>query len=174
MTEGSWRAKELKDVDPTLQVNVLQDVYGIKYYLTANKDGVLAKGQYVRYFLQKVQEFYIAALQIKTRFPIGNPMIESLTQMLIIQSLHRLFLLPFHFPKSFLSQSLQTLDNEWRKLAIEILPFDKEDMEPEEFWGKLSEVKDGAGSPQFKTLCNFVSSLLCLPHANVDVERIFS
>lgn len=38
MTEGSRRAKEL---NPTLQVNVLQDVYGIKYYLTANKDGVL-------------------------------------------------------------------------------------------------------------------------------------
>lgn len=47
-------------------------------------------------------------------------------------------------------------------------------MEPEEFWGKLSKVKDGAGNSQFKVLCNFMFSLLSLPHANVDVERIFS
>ena len=31
----------------------------------------------VRYFLEKVQEFYIeAACQVKRRFPIGDPMIE--------------------------------------------------------------------------------------------------
>ena len=47
-------------------------------------------------------------------------------------------------------------------------------MEPEEFWGKLFQVKDGAGYAQFETLCNFMFSLPSLPHANVDVERIFS
>ena len=49
-------------------------------------------------------------------------------------------------------------------------------LEPEEFWGKLLEVTDGAGAgcPQFKTLCGFMTTLLSLSHANVDVERIFS
>lgn len=36
------------------------------------------------------------------------------------------------------------------------------------------KVKDGAGDPQFNVLCDFMTSLLSLPHANVDVERIFS
>ena len=69
---------------------------------------------------------------------------------------------------------MQILDDEWRKLSVEPLPFDHKDMELEEFWGTLSDVKDGAGLLQFLTLCSFMSSLLSLPHANVDVERIFS
>ena len=32
---------------------------------------------------------------------------------------------------------LQQLDDQWRRLAFVTLPFDKEDMEPEGFWGKL-------------------------------------
>ena len=47
-------------------------------------------------------------------------------------------------------------------------------MEPEEFWGKLLEVKDGSGSAQFEMLADFIGTLLSLPHANIDVERIFS
>ena len=43
-------------------------------------------------------------------------------------------------------------------------------MAPEEFWGKLSAIKDGGGNPQFSTLCNYMHSLLSLPHANVDVR----
>ena len=78
------------------------------------------------------------------------------------------------FPNIISESNLQQLDDEWRKLVIVTLPFEAEDMEPEEFWGKLLEVKDGAGHTQFETSCNFMSSLLDLPHANVDVERIFS
>ena len=47
-------------------------------------------------------------------------------------------------------------------------------MEPEEFWGCLSKIKNGNGDLQFGVLCDFMQSLLCLPHANVDVERVFS
>ena len=40
--------------------------------------------------------------------------------------------------------------------------------------GELSNVKDGGGNPQFRNIFTFMHSLLSLPHANVDVERIFS
>ena len=35
-------------------------------------------------------------------------------------------------------------------------------------------ISDGTGASQFLTLCTFMGALLCLPHANVDVERVFS
>uniref|UniRef100_A0A1X7VXS2 HAT C-terminal dimerisation domain-containing protein n=1 Tax=Amphimedon queenslandica TaxID=400682 RepID=A0A1X7VXS2_AMPQE len=78
------------------------------------------------------------------------------------------------FPNIIKESQIQQLDNEWRKLAIETLPFNKEGMEPEEFWGKLLEVKNGAGETQFSVLCHFMGNMLSLPHANVDAEKIFS
>ena len=36
------------------------------------------------------------------------------------------------------------------------------------------EMKNGANIPQFQTLTTFMRNLMSLPHANVEVERIFS
>ena len=82
--------------------------------------------------------------------------------------------LVIRFPNIVPEAKMQIHDDEWRKLSVEPLPFDHKDMEPEEFWGTLSDVKDGGGLLQFPTHCSFMSSLLSLPHAKVEVERIFS
>ena len=82
--------------------------------------------------------------------------------------------LAVRFPNIVPEAKLQTLDDKWRKLSVEPLPFDHEDMEPEEFWRTLSTDKNGAGSVQFLRLCSFMHCLLSLPHANVDIERVFS
>ena len=65
---------------------------------------------------------------------------------------------------------LQCLDDEWRRLGIGPLPFEHEDMDPEEFWHRLSLISDGTDTPPFRVLCQFMQTLLCLPHANVDVN----
>ena len=46
-------------------------------------------------------------------------------------------------------------------------------MDPEVFWGGLNKISDDAGAPhvQFNVPSSFMQSLLCLPHANVDVEQ---
>ena len=77
------------------------------------------------------------------------------------------------FPNLVPRSKLQMLDTEWRRLTINPLPFDNEDMEPEEFWGRVSSITDGAGTLQFALLSEFMQNL-CLPRANVDVERVFS
>ena len=53
-------------------------------------------------------------------------------------------------------------------------PFEYEDMGPELFWGKLATISDGTGVLQLSYLSFFMQSLLSLPHANVDIERLFS
>ena len=78
------------------------------------------------------------------------------------------------FPNLIAESKMQKLDDELRRFRIVTLPFHHKEVTPEEFWGKLSNVKDGGGNPQFRNICTFMHSLLPLPHANVDVERIFS
>ena len=78
------------------------------------------------------------------------------------------------FPNLIPISKLQQLDNEWRKLYFTTLPFDSEGMEPEVFWGRLGKISNSVGTLQFHTLSLFMGSLLCLPHANVDVECVFS
>lgn len=136
------------------------------------------RGPDVQYFLKRVQEFYIeACTQIKRRFPIGDPIIRML-QVLNSDVKHSEFpsLVPLakRFSNFLPDSKIQLLDDEWCRLAIVTLPFEHEDMEPEEFWESLSKIRDGTEKPPFGVLCKFMETLLCLPHANVDVERIFS
>ena len=78
------------------------------------------------------------------------------------------------FPNFLPYSKIQLLDDEWHKLAIVSLPFEHEDMELEEFWERLSKLTDGTENPPFSVVCQFMKTLLCLPHANVDVEQTFS
>ena len=88
-----------------------------------------------------MSEFYVeAACQIKSRFPIGDPVIEMLE--VIDPNVNRgkfpsLVPLTGRFPNIVSEAKLQTLDDEWRKLSVEPLPFDYTTMEPEEFWAKV-------------------------------------
>lgn len=132
----------------------------------------------IQYFLKCVQEFYIeSALQIKRRFPLGDPVMKMLqvldpnTSMTSFPSLAPLVSrFSFIIPES----DIEILDGEWRRLSMVELPFDKTDMGPEEYWSKLDNVTDGLGNSQFPTICDFMKILLCIPCSNVDVERIFS
>ena len=58
------------------------------------------------------------------------------------------------FPNIIPKSNLQKLENEWCKLVLDELPFETKDMESEEFWSRLLQVKDGAGFTQFPTLCD--------------------
>lgn len=78
------------------------------------------------------------------------------------------------FPNIVPEQHLEQLDSEWRRLSLASLPFDKSEMEPEEFWGAVDDIKDGLGTPLFSCLSSFMQALLALPSSNADVERIFS
>ncbi|CAH1115296.1 unnamed protein product [Psylliodes chrysocephalus] len=67
---------------------------------------------------------------------------------------------------------LQKIDDQWRKLKhFEDLP---ESTEIDEFFHKLSQATDYNGELIFPDLCNFVLSVLSLPHSSASWERQFS
>ena len=141
--------------------------------LTTTEYTQRARAHDVQHFLEKVREFYIeAGCQIKKRFHIGYTVIEMLEVVdpnITRAKFPSLVPLAVRFSNLVSEVKLQILDDEWHILSVEPLPFDHKNMEPEEFGRILS-----TGSVQFPTLCSFMSSLLSLPHANVDVEWVFS
>ena len=181
MCDAYWRHTPLQEVDPNSNVNFLPltAMYmGAQVTLCLSAPEYRQRGPDVQHFLRRAQDFFIeAALEIRKCFPIGDPVIEML-QVLDPDVSHSKFpsLVPLasRFPNLIPTSKLQQLDNEWRKLSFTPLPFESEGMGPEVFWGRLGKLTNGEGTPQFHTLSAFMGSLLCLPHANVDVERVFS
>ena len=149
----------LQDVDPTSLVNFLPltGMYmGAKVTLYLTAPEYRQRGPDVQHFLKRAQDFFIeAALEIRKRFPIGDPIIHML-QVLDPDTSHSIFpsLVPLasRFPNLIPKEKLQQLDNEWRKLSFTKLLFDCEAMDPEVFWGRLGVVSDGTGALQFQTL----------------------
>ena len=144
MREAYWRHTPLQEIDPTSQVNFLPlpTMYmGAKVTLCLSVPEYRQRGPDIQHFLRRAQDFFIeAALEIRKRFPIGDPVIEML-QVLDPNASHAKFpsLVPLasRFPNLIPISKLQQLDNEWRKLSFTTLPFDSEGMEPEVFWGRF-------------------------------------
>lgn len=125
----------------------------------------------VRGCLEHCQSFLIeAAVQIKSRFPIGDPILSSLGFLdpLALSATQRTTVINVatKFPNILDATSLVTLEDEWRHLSFTHLSvtFNPKRDRIDQFWGGIDDVK-------FPTVCLFVKSLLALPH---DVERVFS
>ena len=105
--------------------------------------------------MRNAQDFFIeAALEIPKRFPIGDPVIEMLQVLdpdVTLSKFPSLVPLASKFPNLIPTSKLQLLDSEWRKLSFTTLPFDRQRMEPEVFWGKIRETI----YQTVKELCNF-------------------
>ena len=82
LRESYWKLTPLQDIDPSSQVNLLplsRMYMGTKIALCLPTSEYQKRMPDVQYFLKHVQEFYIdTAIQIKKRFPIGDPVIEML------------------------------------------------------------------------------------------------
>lgn len=72
-------------------------------------------------------------------------------------------------------QSLQRLDDEWRRLPLDDIPEDiVKETEVDVFWYKISQLKDSEDCNKYVELPNFALAVLCIPHANADCKRVFS
>ena len=134
-------------------------------------------------FLEHVQLFFIeAALQIKKRFPIDDPILKSLTFLnpdtIDSTNSKEVISLASKFPNIVIESELEKLDHEWRELQFldpDDLPnFSERRKDIVSFWGSLSQMIDTSGESRFPTVSKLTKSLLSLPHSNADVERVFS
>lgn len=157
MREASWRYHpNISKVDPSSATHILplQSMYmGAQVSLYLQKDIFKDRSRQsdVLHFLKCVQDFYIeSCIQIKERFPLGDSIMKMLqvlhpnTTIGIYPSLAPLLSrFDFIIPPS----SIEKLDAEWCRLSMVDLPFDKNDMDPDTFWGQLDDITDGLGNP---------------------------
>lgn len=170
------KTTDLQAIDPESACFMLPLTSRVAITSELMKPDILANKELVQHFLKKCLAFLVTgAKEIRKRFPINDPVIEGL-QVLDpkkIDQYSTLLPLASRFPNIIKAELLQTLDDEWRQLKFATVPLDK-DLPVDEYWGKLSLITDGSGRTAFPTVCDFMKSLLALPHSSADAERLFS
>lgn len=135
-------------------------------------------------FFKCARQFLITACEgLKKRYDFNNEIFSSITIFQPCYALHdnlrneipSLVKVASYFPRISSKFDLQQLDDDWRILSTLKLPEEINDkLDTESFWIKLLNLKNAGGEMVLKSLPKFVLTLLSLPHANADCERIFS
>lgn len=68
---------------------------------------------------------------------------------------------------------MQSIDDQWRTLPLNIPENVNEDMDTGTFWNNLY-VSNGFENSCYKELAKFSLTVLSLPHSNAECERLFS
>jgi hypothetical protein len=123
MCEASWRnVPNLEKIDPTSQTHhlPLNTMYmGAHVSLCLSQDVYKERSRHqdIGHFLRCVKEFYIeSALQIKKRFPLGDPVIKllkSLDPSVSFSEIPSIVPLGARFSNIVPQENLQSLDSEF-------------------------------------------------------------
>ncbi|CAH1106772.1 unnamed protein product [Psylliodes chrysocephalus] len=69
------------------------------------------------------------------------------------------------------AQIVSKIENEWASLHLINWA---ETQSTEQFWIEVNNYRDASNENPFQNLVNLALRILCLPHSNADVERVFS
>lgn len=138
-------------------------------------------------FFQRCQQFFIQlSNQLKSRLPLTNEIFKELQfldpQVVVYQEFASLSNLLVKFPHIVPDKCIQLIDNEYREIKLDINvsnllasgSTDTTSLNVEEFWQKVSTLRDNNQKYKYENICNFAQQMLCLPVSNVKCERIFS
>ena len=70
--------------------------------------------------------------------------------------------------------SIDQLQTEFIRWRVRTLPESVITARNDVAWGRMQQMKNGNGQPQYATLCSVMLGILVLFHSNADCERIFS
>ncbi|KAB0790621.1 hypothetical protein PPYR_14935 [Photinus pyralis] len=171
--------------DSSKFISVNNMYLGVNVLNHLNDTDVKSSPQLEQDFRLRCRQFLITACeQIKKRFDFRDGILKFLTALSPENALSNSF--RSHYPslqplyavsKRFLPNNvnmIQAIDDEWRKLPMLTDDGIRKEQIIDTFWGKLASYKNVLGEYEYRNLALFAISLLCIPHANADCERIFS
>lgn len=183
------KATNLSDLDPDasmhylplnemyLGVNVAKNLYKIQGNQTIVHD-----------FFKRCQLFFInLSNQLKSRLPLDKELFKELQfldpQVVVYQEFSSLINLLSKFPNIVPEEVIQDIDNEYREMKLDLDVSNllssgssniNNSFNVEEFWHKISCLKDNNNKLKYENISKFAKQMLSLPVSNVKCERIFS
>lgn len=130
-------------------------------------------------FRVRALDFYIElCTQIRQRFSFNDPILNFLPKLEPTRALSgetsSIMPLVQHFP-AFSESEYEEINIEWRQLADTAqIEENFRNLQFEDFWEKISSLKNSCKQPMFPLLGKLVKHILCLPHSSAAAERIFS
>ncbi|KAK3918984.1 Zinc finger protein 862 [Frankliniella fusca] len=178
----------LTDVNPSAQdqyVPLVNLYLGVEVHQQLQHEAFVKHPENAEIFRKCCRGYLVELCKgIRDRFDFNDPLLEALPVLKPknATSIARRFntsiipfadLVPRAKPKDM--ATLQLLDDQWRNLPLDDIPRDIiEEKEVDVFWARIGKITDGEGNSKYAVLSEFVLSVLSIPHANADVERIFS
>ncbi|XP_022182197.1 uncharacterized protein LOC111042013 isoform X3 [Myzus persicae] len=155
---------------------------GISVMRYKEKPEIVKDQHRLKDFYEKCRQFLQAAtVEIKKRYNMNDPVLSKLKSLKPINATSLSFrdeipsllplmtTLPRIVPEDN-SQLMQSIDSQWRRLPLTLSNLN-EDINikyPDLFWSAVKQLGD------YSELADFALSVLSLPHANADCERVFS
>lgn len=191
MKNNYVKSTPLSDLDPNASMYYLplNDMYlGVNVAKKlCEMQGNNANKAIIQDFFQRCQQFFIQlSNQLKSRLPLTNEIFKELQfldpQVVVYQEFASLSNLLVKFPHIVPDKCIQLIDNEYREIKLDINvsnllasgSTDTTSLNVEEFWQKVSTLRDNNQKYKYENICNFAQQMLCLPVSNVKCERIFS
>lgn len=189
MNSSYINGTELHNIDPESKQHFLphtQIYLGIKVLKELQKSHYSNNKDLLSNFYDRVIDFLkTSCSQIKKRYTFNDPVLSLMKlfkpKTALLLSTRKEY--PSLFPILALlpritknnDDFIQKVDNEWRLLPNLNIPENiKTIEEPDLFWNELLNLKLLCEDNVLKNLSEFVLSLLSIPHANAECERLFS
>lgn len=119
--------------------------------------------------------------------PLDNQLFKELQfldpQVVVYQEFSSLTNLLMKFPNLVPEEVIQYIDNEYREIKLDLEVSNllssgsgsmDNSLNVEEFWHKISFLKDNNNKLKYENICKFAKQMLSLPVSNVKCEKIFS
>ncbi|XP_050063107.1 uncharacterized protein LOC114121778 [Aphis gossypii] len=169
----------LNDINPKngqYQLINSQLYLGINVLRHKEKAEIVNDPSRLKDFYEKCRQFLQSAtVEIKKRYNMSDPVLSKLKMLKPINAISLSFrdetpsLMPRILPEDN-TQLMQSIDSQWRRLPLTLVGLkDYIDIKyPDFFWSAVKHIGD------YGELADFALSVLSLPHANADCERVFS
>ncbi|KAL1501402.1 hypothetical protein ABEB36_006726 [Hypothenemus hampei] len=113
------------------------------------------------------------SVQLRNRLPENLQILEKMNRFSVTECLKPNKMPITEIALEFFKDPLIISKIEMKWSRLHTVPW-QEITNTEKFWGDVSHYKDASGENIFQELVDLSLRLLCLPHSNTDVKRIFS